>query len=46
MPVFIWIKQTDFLKTQDLQLFTRLHFIDDIFFYGEAELKRFMEKLN
>ena len=48
-PVSIWIKQTDFLKTQDLQPFIWLRYIDDIFFiwtHGEAELKRFMEKLN
>ena len=46
MPVSIWIKQTDFLKTQGLQLFIKLDYIDDIFFYREAERKRFMEKLN
>ena len=41
--------ETDFLKTQDLQPFIWLRYIDDIFFiwtHGEAELKRFMEKLN
>ena len=48
-PVSIWIKQTDFLKTQDLQPFLWLRYIDDIFFiwtHGEAERKRLMEKLN
>ena len=41
--------ETDFVKTQDLQLFIWLRYIDDIFFiwmHAEAELKRFMEKLN
>ena len=41
--------ETDFLKTQDLQPFIWLRYIDDTFFiwtHGEAELKRFMEKLN
>ena len=41
--------ETNFLKIQDLQPFIWLHYIDDIFFiwtHGEAELKRFMEKLN
>ena len=41
--------ETDFLKTQDLKPFIWLRYIDDIFFvwtHGEAELKRFMEKLN
>ena len=41
--------ETDFLKTQDLQPFIWLRYIDDIFFiwtHGEAELKRFMEKQN
>ena len=41
--------ETDFLKTQDLQPFIWLPYIDDIFFiwtHGEAELTRFIEKLN
>ena len=41
--------ETDFLKTQDLQPFIWLRYFDYIFFiwmHGEAELKRFMEKLN
>ena len=41
--------KTDFVKTQDLQLFIWLHYIDNIFFiwmHAEAELKRFMEKFN
>ena len=41
--------ETDFLKTQDLQPFIWLRYIDDIFFiwtHGEAELRRLMEKLN
>ena len=41
--------ETDFLKTQDFQPFIWLRYIDDIFFIltqGEAELKRFLEKLN
>ena len=41
--------ETDFLKTQHLQPFIWLRYIDDIYFirtYGQAELKRFMEKLN
>ena len=40
--------ETDFLKTQELQPFVWLRYIDDIFFiwtHGEAELKRFMEGL-
>ena len=40
--------QTDFLKTQDLQPFIWLRYIDNIFFiwtHGEVERKRFMEKL-
>ena len=46
---FIWIKQTDFLKTQELQPFVRLRYIDDIFFiwtHGEAELKKFSDRIN
>ena len=41
--------ETDFLKTQKLQPFVWLRYIEDIFFiwmHGEAELKRFMERLN
>ena len=41
--------QTDFLKTQDLQPFIWLRYIDDSLFiwtHGEAELTRFMVKLN
>ena len=41
--------ETGFLKTQDIQPFVWLCYIDDIFFiwtHREAELKRFMEKLN
>ena len=41
--------ETDFLKTQELQPFVWLRYIDDIFFiwtHGEAELERFMEGLN
>ena len=41
--------ETDFLKTQELQPFVWLRYIDDIFFvwtHGEAELKKFMEGLN
>ena len=44
--------ETDFIKTQELQPFVWLIYIDDIFFiwiiwmYGEAELKKFMEGLN
>ena len=41
--------ETDFLKTEDLQPFIWLRHIDGIFLmlaHGEAELKRFMEKLN
>ena len=41
--------QTDLLKTQDLQPFVWLRYIDDIFFISthvEAELKKFMEGLN
>ena len=41
--------ETDFLKTQELQTFVWLRYIDDIFFiwmHGEAELKKFMEGLN
>ena len=41
--------ETDFLKTQDLQAFIWPCYTDNIFFiwkHGEAELKRFMEKLN
>ena len=41
--------ETDFLKTQELQPFVWLRYIDDIFFiwmHGEAELKKFMERLN
>ena len=48
MPVFIWIKQTDFLKTQELQPFVWLRYIDDIFFiwtHGEAEVKKFRRRL-
>ena len=40
--------ETDFLKTQELQPFVWLRYIDDIFFiwtHGEAELKKFMERL-
>ena len=41
--------ETDFLKTQKLQPFVWLRYIDDIFLiwmHGEAELKNFMEGLN
>ena len=41
--------ETDFFKTQDLQPFIWLRYIDDTFFiwtHGKAELKRFLEKLN
>ena len=41
--------EADFLKTQELQPFVWLRYIDDIFFiwmHGEAELKKFMERLN
>ena len=41
--------ETDFLKTQELQPFVWLRYIDDIFFictHGEAELKTFVEGLN
>ena len=40
--------ETDFLKTQEFQPFVWLRYIDDIFFiwtHGEAELKKFMERL-
>ena len=43
------ITETDFLKTQELQAFVWLIYIEDIFFiwtHGEAELKKFMEGLN
>ena len=39
--------ETDFLKTQELQPFVRLRYIDNIFFiwtHGEAELKKFIER--
>ena len=41
--------ETDFLKTQELQPFVWLRYIDDIFFiwmHGETELKKFMEGLS
>ena len=41
--------EADFLKTQELQPFVWLRYIDDIFFiwtHGEAKLKKFMEGLN
>ena len=41
--------ETDFVKTQDLQPFVWLKYIDNIFFvwtHGEVELKKFMEELN
>ena len=41
--------ETDFLKSEDLQPFIWLRHIDGIFLiltHGEAELKRYMEKLN
>ena len=40
--------ETDFLKTQELQPFVWLRYIDDISFiwtHGEVELKKFMEGL-
>ena len=40
--------ERDFLKTQELQPFVLLRYIDDIFFiwtHGEAELKKFVEDL-
>ena len=40
--------ETDFLKTQELQPFVLLRYIDKIFFiwtHGEAEFKKFMEGL-
>ena len=41
--------ETDFLKTQELQPFVWLRYIDDIFFiwmHGETEIKKFMEGLS
>ena len=41
--------ETDFLKTQELQPFVWLRYIDDILFiwtHGEAELKKLIEGLN
>ena len=41
--------ETDFLKTQELQPFAWLRYIDNIFFIWarrEAELKKFMKGLN
>ena len=41
--------ETNFLKTQELQPFVWLRYIDNIFFiwtHGEAGLKKFMEELN
>ena len=41
--------ETDFLKTQELQPFAWLGYIDDIFFiwtHEDAELKKFMEGFN
>ena len=41
--------ETDFLKTQELQPFVWLRYIDNIFFiwtHGEAELEKFIEGLN
>ena len=41
--------ETGFLKTQELQPFVWLRYIDDVFFiwtHGEAELKKFMEGFN
>ena len=47
--IFMDKTDTDFPKTQELQPFVWLRYIDDIFFiwtHGEAELKKFMEGLN
>ena len=47
--IYMYKTETNFLKTQDLQPFIWLYYIDNVFFIwmqGEAELKRFMEKLN
>ena len=47
--IYMNITETAFLKTQELQPFVWLKYIDDIFFiwtHGEAELKKFMEGLN
>ena len=41
--------EIDFLKTQELQPFVWLRYVDDIFFiwtHGETELKKFMQGLN
>ena len=41
--------EADFLKTQELQPFVWLRYIDDIFFiwmHGETEIKKFMEGLS
>ena len=46
--IYMDITETDFLKTQELQPFVWLRYIDGIFFiwtHGEAELKKFMEGL-
>ena len=46
--IYIDKTETGFLKTQDLQTFIWLRYIDDIFFiwtHGGAGLKKFMEKL-
>ena len=47
--IYIDKTETNFLKTQELQPFVWLRYIDNIFFiwmHGEAELKKFMERLN
>ena len=41
--------ETDFLKTQKLQLFVWFRYIDDLFFiwaHGKEELENFMKELN
>ena len=41
--------ETDFLRTQELQPFVWLRYIDNIFLiwtHGESELKKFTERLN
>ena len=47
--IYMYKTETDFLKNQDLQPFIWLRYIDNIFFtftHGEAELKKFMDKLH
>ena len=47
--IYIDKRAANFFKTQDLQLFIWLRYIDDIIFiwtHREAELKRFVEKVN